>query len=181
MTPYTLTVDEAETQQLRELVMRTRTTHRPILLTSAETSEPIAVLLESHIFEKLQRQERHLFQLQLRQLLQQIEVVEAQWADKAARREFIDTFPANTHTLWRICPEQEQDLCVTLDLAAHRLSAERLTQQQLAALHHCIRLLQTGSLGEPELASCERRLIEAGLPPILNGSESLVQLYMGEL
>jgi prevent-host-death family protein len=72
----TLTVREAETQ-LQSLVKQAQTTQRPVFLTN-EVATPMAVLLDSAIYEALQRKERQLFQLQLRHLLQQINAVEAQ-------------------------------------------------------------------------------------------------------
>lgn len=181
MTPITLTVREAENEQLRNLVHRTQATRRPILLTTEDTLEPMVVLLESSVFEGWQRKERQFFQLQLRQLAQQLAMVEQQWTDVSVRQSFVDAFPSSTATLWQLCPEDAQDLCVTLDMAAHRLSLKSITLKQLAALRCCLHLLQDGAPTEAAMESCERQLIEAGLSPIMSGSESLVQLYMDEL
>lgn len=181
MTPITLTVREAENEQLRKLVQRTQVTHRPILLTTDDTLEPMVVLLESSVFEEWQRKERQFFQLQLRQLAQQLDVVESQWADIDARQHFVDLFPVSTAALWKLCPEDAQDLCVTLDMAARRLSIQSITLKQLVALRSCLHLLQDGAPTEAAIESCERQLMEAGLPPIMSGSEPLVQLYMDEL
>lgn len=181
MTPYTLTVSEAETQQLRNLVKRTQTTHRPIMLTNEELAEPIAVLVESSVFETLQRKERQLFHLQLRQLLQAIATIETQWDEPAARQEFIATFAAGVTSLWKAAPENTKDLCVTLDLAARRLSLQRVTLPQIAALRNCLELLQDGTHDDVLIAQCEQRLIASGLPPTIGGSALLVEAYMNDL
>ncbi|MEZ4865416.1 MAG: hypothetical protein R3C14_29170 [Caldilineaceae bacterium] len=181
MTPITLTVREAENEQLRALVQRTQVTHRPIMLTTEDTLEPMVVLLESSVYEELQRKERQFFQIQLRQLDQQLDGAEKQWVDSNARRRFVDAFPTGTHALWKLCPADAQDLCVTLDMAAHRLSMESVTIEQLAALRHCLRLLQDGAPTETAIESCERQLLASGLSTLMSGSESLVQLYMDEL
>ncbi|MFZ4656666.1 MAG: type II toxin-antitoxin system prevent-host-death family antitoxin [Caldilineaceae bacterium] len=175
----TLTVREAETQ-LQSLVKQAQTTQRPVFLTN-EVATPMAVLLDSAIYEALQGKERQLFQLQLRHLLQQINAAEAQWDDQQARQTFITDFPASTYTLWKACPESAQDMCIVLDLAACRLSLETLSRQQLAALRQCLLLLQDGGPDDATVELCEQQLIEAGLPPIMGGSDSLVALYMDEL
>lgn len=181
MAPYTLTVSEAENQSLRNLVKHAQTTHRPIMLTNEELAEPIAVLVESSVFETLQRKERQLFHLQLRQLLQAIATVAAQWDVLAVRQEFITLFSAGVTSLWKAAPENAQDLCVTLDLAVRRLSLERITQQQIAALRNCLELLQDGTPDDALVAQCEQHLIASGLPPTIGGSELLVEAYMNDL
>lgn len=181
MTPITLTVREAESEQLRDLVHRTQMTHRPIMLTTDDTLEPMVVLLESSVFEELRRKERQFFQVQLRHLVQQLEVVEQQWTDVVARQRFVDDFPTGAKALWKLCPEDAQDLCVTLDMAARRLSIESITIQQLATLRNCLHLLQDGAPTEAAIESCERQLMNSGLSPLMSGSESLVKLYMDEL
>lgn len=177
MTPYTLTVSEAETQPLRALVERTQTTRRPILLTNENLAEPIAVLVESGVFELLRRKERQLFQLQLRQLLQEILAFDAEWHETVTHASFASSFPSGTHALWQACPEELQDLCVTLDLAARRLSPDQVTRQQLSALRSCLELLQDGAPDEQRIAQCEQELINVGLPPTMGGSDTLVQAY----
>ena len=181
MTPITLTVREAENEQLRNLVQRTQVTHRPILLTTEDTLEPMVVLLESSVFEEWQRKERQFFQLQLRQLAQQLDVVESQWADLSVRQHFVDLFPVSTAALWKLCPDEAQDLCVTLDMAARRLTIKSLARDQLAALRSCLHLLQDGAPTEAAIEASERQLMAAGLPPIVSGSASLAKLYMDEL
>jgi PHD/YefM family antitoxin component YafN of YafNO toxin-antitoxin module len=64
-TPYTLTLREAETR-LRDLVGQVQTTRRPVILTTEETAEPMAVVVEIDVFEKWQRREWQLFHLQMR-------------------------------------------------------------------------------------------------------------------
>jgi hypothetical protein len=179
MITHTLTLQEAETW-LRDLVRQAQTTRQPVLLITEETAEPVAVLVESSVFETLQRRELQLFHLQLRQLLRQLNDVERRWQDDAARQEFVPVFRAATHALWDVCPEDRRGVGLTLDMAARRLAPERLTRAQIAALHSCLDLLRDAAPAQESIGECHQRLIECGLPPTMAGDKSLVQLYVDE-
>ena len=180
MKAYTLTLNEAESQ-LRTLVKRTQSTHRPVVLTAEETAEPMVVLLESSVFEKLLQRERQLFHLQLRTLFEHITNVQEEWNDTSKREQFVTAFCSSGRALWDVCPADQRGLCVTLQMAARRLVAERLTLAQMAALRDCLELLRDGAPTPAQTYMCHQRLIESGLPPTMGGSASLAKLYMEEL
>ena len=179
MKAYTLTLDEAETQ-LRALVKRAASTHRPVVLTTDETAEPMVVLLELSTFEKLQQRERQLFHLQLRTLFDHITKVQQEWDDYNKREEFVRVFGPSGRALWDVCPADQRGLCVTLQMATRRLVTERLTLAQVAALRDCLELLRDGAPTAAQTHMCHQRLIESGLPPTMGGNASLVKLYMEE-
>ena len=180
MKAYTLTLGEAETQ-LRDLVKRAQSTHRPVVLTAEESAEPMVVLLESSVFEKLRQREKQLFHLQLRRLFQHLDNVQEEWDDDTKRKKFVKAFCSSTRALWDVCPADERGLCVTLRMASRRLAPEGLTLAQVAALRGCLELLRDGAPTPAATYLCHQRLIESGLPPTMGGSASLANLYMEEL
>jgi hypothetical protein len=116
----------------------------------------------------------------MRQLFRHLNDVEREWQDESARWEFVETFRAGARALWDICPEDRRSLGVTLDMAARRLSPERLTHAQIAALRYCLELLR-GAAHEKTTGECHSLLIECGLSPTMAGDDSLAQLYVDEL
>jgi len=145
MIAHTLTVQEASTQ-LPYLITQTKQTQLPVLLTTEKTSEPMAFLVESALFEQLQKKARE-----------------------------------QTQALWEASIENLQGLCVTLDLAARRLSLEFLKLEQIESLRFCLELMRKNGVTEQEIELCHRRLIESGLPPMMGGSDELFELYMEDL
>jgi len=179
MIAHTLTVQEALTQ-MPYLITQTKQTQLPVLLTTEKTSEPIIFLVESSLFERLQKKARQLFHIQLQQLLQQLDIVEQGWENESILRNFVKTFPEQTWALWEASIESVRDLCVTLDLAARRLNLEYLKLEQIESLRYCLELMRKSIVTEQEIESCHRRLIESGLPPMMGGSDELFELYMEE-
>lgn len=180
MAPYTLSVHQAESQ-LRNLIARTQDTQQPIVLTAEETAEPVAVLVESTVFALLQKREQQLFHLRLQELQRQLDQLTAAWPAEQARRQFVTAFPLGAHTLWSICPEPQRRLCVTLVMAARRLTLATLNLEQLAALNNTLDLLRDAAAAESAILACHQQLIACGLPPMMGGSQQLAQLYEAEL
>ena len=141
MKAYTLTLGEAETQ-LRDLVKRAQSTHRPVVLTTEESAEPMVVLLESSAFEKLRQREKQLFHLQLGRLFQHLDNVQEEWDDHTKRQKFVKAFCSSTRALWDVCPADERGLCVTLRMASRRLapscSNSRKSPPYVIALSCCV-------------------------------------------
>jgi PHD/YefM family antitoxin component YafN of YafNO toxin-antitoxin module len=180
MAPYTISVQQAE-KQLRSLIARTQDTQQPIVMTTEETAEPIAVLVESTVFNLLQKREQQLFHLRLQELQQQVDRVTATWPATNVRQQFVTEFQASAQTLWSVCPEPRQDLCVTLVMATRRLTPQALNMAQLSALHHVLDLLRDAAPTEAAITNCHQQLIACGLPPMMGGSQELARLYEEEL
>jgi PHD/YefM family antitoxin component YafN of YafNO toxin-antitoxin module len=180
MAPYTISVHQAE-KQLRSLIARTQDTQQPIVVTTEETAEPIAVLVESTVFDLLQKREQQLFHLRLQELQQQLDRVTETWPNTSARQQFVTEFQASAQTLWSICPEARQDLCVTLVMATRRLTPQALSMAQLSALHNILDLLRNAAPVETDINACHKQLIACGLPPMMGGSQELANLYEDEL
>ncbi|MBV7334174.1 type II toxin-antitoxin system Phd/YefM family antitoxin [Chloroflexi bacterium TSY] len=182
MTPYTLTMSEAEAQQLRALVERTQSTHRPIILTNEETSEPMVVMVEIDAYEQAQRQQFRLYHLQLTHLSQWLDRVEQNWDDNALHNECILAWQNTMEPLWESCPEQMKDLCVALRLSVKQLQPPRFTREQIAALRCCLKLLRDTAPSEAEEEEAHQKLIEAGIPAMLAfDDDSLLNSYLAEL
>jgi PHD/YefM family antitoxin component YafN of YafNO toxin-antitoxin module len=180
MTPYTVPVHQAE-KQLRKLIARTQDTQQPIVVTAEETAEPIAVLVESKVFELLQKREQQLFHLRLQELQHHLDQLTEAWPAIPARQQFVTEFRQNTQTLWSVCPESRQELCVTLVMATRRLTPQALTLEQLATLHSTLALLRDAATDEAAITACHQQLIACGLPPMMGGSQQLAQLYEDDL
>jgi len=163
------------------LIKQTKQSQLPVLLTTDETSEPMAFLVESALFHRMQQIARQLFHMQLHQLLQQLQAVEQDWGDEDLQEEFVRTFPERARALWDISIDEAKGLSVTLDLAARHLDLQSLKVEQVQALRYCLGLMRQSLVTEDELDICHRRLIESGLPPMMGGSDELVELYLEEL
>ncbi|MEM7539050.1 MAG: hypothetical protein AAF639_43230 [Chloroflexota bacterium] len=181
MMPYTLPIKEAETKTLGELVQFTQTDQRPLILTKDDTAEAVMVLLNPHRFDVFQSEKIELYEVQLLRLMLELDRVERRWGDSAVRQAFVKNFPKRTLKLWKSCPENMQELCVTLDLAAKHLVIELLTKDAIDALRFCLDLIIRDVTDEDKIDACEYKLTSAGLPPIMGGSNELVELYLEEL
>jgi PHD/YefM family antitoxin component YafN of YafNO toxin-antitoxin module len=176
MAPYTVSVHQAE-KQLRKLIARAQDTQQPIVMTAEETAEPVAVLVESAVFALLQKREQQLFHLRLQELQQQLDRVTETWPATAVRQQFVTEFQASAQTLWSVCPEAHQDLCVTLVMATRRLTPQALNMAQLSAFHTILDLLRDSAPSEAAITACHQQLIACGLPPMMGGSQELARLY----
>lgn len=121
------------------------------------------------------------YEVQLQALQRQLAYVTGAWTDERVRQQFVAEFPKGAQALWDICPEVQQDICVTLVMATRRLTRQALSLAQLAALHQLLTLLQDTAPNEAMITACHQQLIACGLPPMMGGSQQLVDLYEDEL
>lgn len=177
---YTLPLSEAGTQ-LQNLVKRTRATHTPVLLTSEETSAPVAVVLEIDAYEHTQRQQQQLYQLQLLQLKQMLERVTQHWEDCTLRQECVESLQDGIQILWDVCPEGARGLCASLTLVVNQLAAEHLTLAQVAALQFAVKLLRYSTPDANDVEVAYRKLTESGIPPTISLDKTTIQSYIDEL
>lgn len=161
---YTRLIRPTETA-LVELIKRTQTTQAPIMLTVEGVTEPAVVLMKFDTYEKSQRQQQQLYQLQLFHLKQWLDRVEEQWGDRSVRTECVAVWQEDLTLLWEVCPEPVRGLCASLRLAIKRLDADRLSPPQVAALRYCITLLQSVIPTEAEIDQAYQQLSQSGLPP----------------
>ena len=100
-------------KQLRNLIARTQHTEQPIIFTTEETAEPVAVLVNSDLFTILQKREQQLFQLRLQELQRQFDLLAQSQPTTSDLAQSIADFQQAARTLWSICPKPQRSLCVT--------------------------------------------------------------------
>lgn len=127
--------------QLQTLVKQARTTGQPVILTSEETAQPIAVVMEIDTFEQTQRYQQQLFSLQIRHLENWLDRVEQSRADETVREACVNAWKENIKFVWDVAPEAVRTFAASLILATQKLVPEQLTQAQLSALRHSLTLL----------------------------------------
>jgi len=180
MAMYTVPVQQAESQ-LRQLIERTQHTQQPVVFTKDGTAESVAVLIESQVFEELQRHKQQLFHVQVKELQHQLNRLEEALPDRHLHQPLMTDFKNQVQALWKICPEAQKDLCVMLMMASRRLYSEFLSLEQIAALDYTLALLDNETTDEVTENRCYRQLLACGLPPMMTGSNELAQLYEDEL
>lgn len=181
MIPYTVPIKATETQVL-DLVKRTQTTSRPLILALEGVAEPVAVVMKIADYEQTQRQQYRFYHLQLTQLKQWLERAEQQWEDGAIRQECVATWQNGIPSLWEVAPEPVRPLCASLMLAVKQLNSEQLSHDQIDALRYCLELLRDSDPGENATAEAYQRLLQSGIPPLLGfDDDSLLQMYLDEL
>ncbi|MEZ4861162.1 MAG: hypothetical protein R3C14_07645 [Caldilineaceae bacterium] len=99
----------------------------------------------------------------------------------SVQQTFVERFPKLTTKLWKSCPEQMKRICLALDLAAKHLFVEQLTLEKISALRHFIDLICQDVTDAADIREAKNRLTSAGLPPVMGGSQELVDLYVEEL
>ncbi|MEZ4861171.1 MAG: type II toxin-antitoxin system prevent-host-death family antitoxin [Caldilineaceae bacterium] len=178
---YTLPLSEAGTQ-LQDLVKRTRATHTPVLLTSEETAQPVAIVLEIDKYEQTQRSHQHYYYIQLGQLKRWLDQADRHPDDPVTREECITSWQQGLPALWGIAPQTVQEFCAGLMLSVKQMMPERLSQEQLAALRFALETLRNSNPSEAEKEEAFQLLIESGLPPVLSfDDDTLLQSYLEEL
>ena len=180
MAPYTVSVHQAE-HQLRKLIARTQDTQQPIILTAEETAEPVAVLVESSVFELLQKRERQLFHLRLNELQRRLERLSQSQPAESELSQSIDEFQQAARALWNVCLKPQRSLCVTFVMATCRLSPDPRFTEQLDVLNAGLDLLREDVPDAAGVAAYRQSLFACGLPPTMGGDNRLSQLYLDEL
>lgn len=166
--------------KLQTLVKQARSTHQPVVLTSEETAQPIAVLMEMDAFERTQRYQQRLFYLQLMHLAHWLDKVEQQWEDETIRTDCVDAWKDSINLLWDISPESIRKLAASLILSVQQLAPERLTHQQVAALRHSLTLFPYPVLDDTTKEDAYQKLIESDLPPRFVLGDEIIKSYVEE-
>lgn len=177
MTLYTLSIHQVE-KQLRNLIARTQDTEQPIVFTTEETAEPVAVLVNSNLFALLQKREQQLFHLRLQELQRQLDHLAQSPSIGSNLAPLIAAFQQAARTLWSICPKPQQSLCVTFVMAVRRLTPDPRFSEQLAVLATGIDLLREDQPNSERIAVYRQALFACGLPPTMGGDNQLAQLYL---
>lgn len=186
MIPHTtVAINEAKRRLLDELMGDTQTNPRPIIVTQEDNAESkgqtVAMVLPPGLFEDLSENEPNLYEFQLLRLIQELDTVERHWNDSDTQQTFVERFPRLTLKLWKSAPEQMKRVCLSLDLAAKHLFVEQLILEQISALRHFVELICQDVSGADEIREAKNKLASAGLPPVMVGSQELVDLYVEEL
>lgn len=180
MTLYTMSVHQAE-NQLRKLIERTQHTQQPIVFTTEDTAEAVAVLVDSNVFALLQKRERQLFHLRLQELQRRLERFEQSQPTETELPQLIDEFQQAARILWSVCPKPQRSLCVSFVMATRRLAPDPRLSEQLRVLSAGIDLLREDLPDADDVAAYRQSLFACGLPPIMGGDNRLSQLYLDEL
>lgn len=181
MTPYTVPISEEQTQVL-QLIDRTKSTRRPLLLTREASAEPMAVLLEIDDYTQTQLYPQRLYHLQLSYLKQWLDRVELQWADRAIRKECVEVLQNSMKALWDVTPKSIQQFCVALGLSVKHLTVERFSLDQVRTLRFCLELLRDTEPNKTELDKAYQLLFDNGIPPMIPyDNDKLLPLYLDEL
>lgn len=185
MIPHTVAINEAKRKLLNELIGDTQTDPRPIIVTLEDTGanqgRPVAMVLPPSLFEDSSESEPDLYEFQLLSLVQELDIIERYWEDRHAQETFVERFPKLTAKLWKSCPEPMKRVCLALDLAAKHLFIEGLTLEKIGELRHFVDLICQDVTDTDEIRTAKNRLTAVGLPPMISGSQALVDLYVEEL
>lgn len=185
MIPHTVAINEAKRKLLNELIGDTQTDPRPIIVTLEDTGanqgRPVAMVLPPSLFEDSPKSQPDLYEFQLLFLVQELDTVQRYWHDRQVQQAFVQRFPKLTAKLWQSCPEPMKRVCLSLDLAAKRLLIEELTQEKIGALRRFVDLICQDEIDTNEIRVAKNRLTSVGLPPMMSGSQKLVDLYVEEL
>lgn len=181
MTPYTLPINDNETQVLA-LIKRAQAIQRPLLLTVDGDPEPVVVVLKKDAYEQTERQRYHLYHLRLTQLQEWLDRVEAQWEDEVIRHKCIQLWQNSMAPLWEVTPETVRIFCAALMLSVKRLDPEQFSAAQIAALRYSLELLRDADPEESAIEKAHQMLDESGIPALLSfSSDTLFKLYLDEL
>lgn len=179
MSAHTYPINEVGAK-LQTLVKQARSTHQPVVLTSEETAQPIAVVMEMDAFVQTQRYQHHLFYLQLMHLENWLDKTEQQWEDETIRAGCVTAWKESIKLLWDISPGPIRKFAASLILSVQKLTLERLTHAQIAALRHSLTLFRYPVLDETTKNDAYQRLIDCGLPPRFVLDNETVKSYIEE-
>jgi len=180
MIAHTYPINKAESN-LRKLVKQARSTHRPVLLTSEETAAPVAVVLEIDAFEQTQRYQQLFFRLQLVYLKNWLTKLEQYWLDETVSEDDIATWKDNVKLLWEIAPRHLRKFAASFTLSVEKLTPERLTLDQIAALRHSLALFDYPELDTTTKRDAYQQLTRCGLPPKFVFDDEIIQSYLDEV
>lgn len=114
---------------------------------------------------------------ELRRLLASLE---ENWSSNLVRELFPKLLQDNLRLLWRIAQPSQRKVCSMLVLAASNIDPDRLTHQQIAAIHFALDLLEQKSVTDADLDACDERLTAVNLPPAFALDAETVQSYLEE-
>lgn len=132
-------------------------------------------------FEQTQRDRHRLLHLQRLYLEQWLDRAEQQWEDESIRQACITTWQQSIKALWEVYPPPVRIFCANLVLAVKRVSIERFSLQQVAALRFCLELLRNAAPDQAAIESAYGQLIDSQLPPRLAFHDNIIQSYLDEL
>lgn len=178
----TLTVREAETQ-LQHLVKQAQTTHRPVILTSEETLEPVAVLLEPEQYAAVAIDPTLILSTRIGKLEKLLELLAAQWERSAVRQAFPGAWQWHLEGVWQASRHRERpfrQLVVLLQMAGQDLKMAAFTQEHLALWRKCLNTLRQPQVSLASLIECDTALSQQGFPVLLALEEDMIDLYVAE-
>ena len=181
-TSYTVTLREAETQ-LRELVVLTKATRCPIVLTAEETTQPVAVLIEADKYAATSTEPSVVLATRLSKLGELLDVLHANWDVETIRQAFPSAWRWYLEGVWEASQHRERpfrQLVVLLQMAADGLGMSQFTKADLTLWRECLNILRQPAVTSEELAHCDEALIERDFPVLLDFDDDLVNSYVAE-
>lgn len=181
-TSYTVTIREAETQ-LRDLVVWTQATRRPIVLTAEETTQPVAVLIEADKYAATSAEPTIVLAARLRKLGELLDVLHANWDVETIRQAFPSAWRWHLEGVWEASQHRERpfrQLVVLLQMAADGLEMSQFTPGDLTLWRECLNILRQPVVTSEELARCDEALIQRDFPVLLDFDDDLVSSYVAE-
>ncbi len=180
--PHTLTLREAETR-LRELVEQAQVTHRPIILTAEETTQPVAVLMEVDRYAITSGNPSLILTTRLRKLGELLDLLKNHWDVNAIRQAFPQTWCWHLEGVWEASQHREppfRQLVMLLQMAGDDLDMTQFTEADVLLWRECLDVLKQPVVTPGDLAHCDEALIEHDFPVLLNLDEDTVALYVAE-
>jgi len=107
VTSYILTLREADTQ-LRDLVKRTQTTHKPVVLTAEGTAEPVALLVEANEYALPNGDSVADLATHLNKLEQLLDLLDTLWQVEAVRQPFPSAWRWRLEGIWHASRQRER-------------------------------------------------------------------------
>jgi len=180
VTSYILTLREADTQ-LRDLVKRTQTTHKPVVLTAEGTAEPVALLVEANEYALPNGDSVADLATHLNKLEQLLDLLDTLWQVEAVRQPFPSAWRWRLEGIWHASRQRERpfrQLVILLQMAADNLEMARFTRADLALWRECVQILQQATVTRDDLIRCDEALIQHNFPVLLDFDPETVALYV---
>jgi len=178
----TLPVREAG-HQLQYLVDQTRSTYQPVILTNDQTAEPMAILIDPEIYKRFVLNYETILTRRLNKVSELLDTLAQQSHIEMVRQAFPAAWRWYLEGVWEASEDREasfRQLTILLQMAIDGMNMANFTQNHLATLQKCLRVLRKPEVDQDDLIDCDDALIQMGLPVLLSFDEEVLALYVDE-
>lgn len=182
MTIQTLSVREAG-GQLQNLVDQARNTHHPVILTSDDTAEPVALLVDPSRYEQPDANPETLLNKRLGKVSELLDLLADRWDIDVIRRAFPGSWRWHLEGVWEASHHREttfRQLTILSQMATDGFDMADFTREHLTVLQQCLHVLCQSQVSENNLIDCDDALSQAGFSILLNFDDDMVALYVDE-